>query len=126
MKQISTKHLKFAHNAWMRGLGFYELELSFLRERLEEIAGGNTGREVGENVEHFQNQLIIHRDYLDGLKHRIRGNQGVLENEISVSPEFIDNRELAVYTQLSDDYMTEEKMVNELRHEFNHFAAKWL
>jgi hypothetical protein len=50
----------------------------------------------------------------------------VLENEIIASPGFIDNRELAVYTQLSDDYMTEEKMINELRHEFNHFAAKWL
>ena len=126
MKQISIKHLNFAHNAWLRGLGFYELELGFLRERLEEIAADNTGKMVSEKVEHFQNQFIIHRDYLDGLKHRIQENMKVLQYELAGSDGHVDRDTVAIYNQLAGDYFTEDQLFIALRHEFNGFAAEWM
>ena len=39
-------------------------------KRLEEIASGNTGREVAEGIEHFQNQFLIHIHDMDDLKLR--------------------------------------------------------
>jgi len=126
MKNISIKHLNFAHNAWLRGLGFYELELGFLQERLEEIAGDNTGKEVSEKVEYFQNQLIIHRDYLDNLKHRIHTNKTLLQHELKATTTYVDEATVMAYNQLAEDYFTEDRMFIDLRNEFNRFASEWM
>lgn len=126
MKQISIKHLIFAHNAWLRGLDFYELELRFLQERLEEIAGDNTGYAVSEKIERFQNQFILHREYLDELKHRIHENMKMLQHNIAGSGSHVDIDAVAIYNRLVEDYLTEDQLFIALRHEFNRFAAEWM
>src|SRR5476651_1744213 len=90
MKKTSIKHLTFAHQASLRGLEFYEIEIGFLQERLEEIAADNTNREVAEQVEHFQNQLIIHREQIDIQKHRIHENLDQVAANIKVFENFVD------------------------------------
>ena len=126
MKTASIKHLKFAHNAWLRAIEFYKLELHILQERLEEIAFDNTGKEVSEGIEHYQNQLIIHRDYLDGLAHRIKTNVREAESEITQSSGNVSESTVLVHDELAEQYHTEENMINQLRHEFNRFASKWM
>jgi hypothetical protein len=39
---------------------------------------------------------------------------------------FADEDLLEINEQLFDQYLTEEKLLNELRHEFLRFAAKWM
>lgn len=126
MKKTNIKHLTFAHQACRRGLEFYEIELSFLQERLEEISGDNTGHEVAEQVEHFQNQLIINRDQIDQLKHRIQVNLDQVAAEVKLSDQFIREVTVTAADQIAADYEQEEKLFKELRHDFNRFAAQWM
>ncbi len=42
------------------------------------------------------------------------------------TPGYIDQQVADKHNQLRDSYFTQEKLVNELRHEFNRFAAKWM
>lgn len=126
MKTHSIKHIAPLHHEWLRGLEFYSIELNILQQRLEEIAAGNTGREAAEGIGHFQNQLLIHRDYISGLKDRIQTNLEEMARETEEAAGHLEESTLSHFGQLEEQYETEEKLVNKLRKEFNRFAAKWL
>lgn len=126
MKTHSIKHISPLHHEWLRGLEFYNIELNILQERLEEIAAGNTGHEAAEGIEHFQNQLLIHRDYISGLKDRIQTNLEEMAREAEEAAGHLEEGTLSNFALLEEQYDTEEKLVKELREEFNRFAAKWL
>lgn len=126
MKKTSIKHLTFAHHACLRGLEFYEIEIRFLQERLEEIAADNTSREVAEQVEHFQNQLIIHQEQIDILKHRVKENLDKLATDIKLSENFIQETTVTEANKIASDYQDEENMFNEMRRFFSRFATQWM
>lgn len=126
MKQISNNHLLFANNAMLRGLDFYKLELQFMQTRLDEIAGDNTGTEVTEKVFYFQNKIGKHSENLDELKRRIHADEKMVEYSLRKTGGFVDDRTVIVVDQLTDDYHMEEMLINNLRHEFNLFAAEWM
>jgi len=124
--EISIKHLTFTHQGYLRGLDFYELELRFLQERLEEIASDNTAREVAEKTDHFQNQLTIHKDKIDELKHRLNENIAHVKAELDPTGSFINEDTGKAAELMAEDYRNEEMIFNGLRHEFNRFVAQWM
>jgi hypothetical protein len=126
MKEINIKHITDLHNDALRGLEFYNQELTILQERLDEIAANNSNVEVLEKVDHFQNQFIIHQRCIDELKHDLHKNLKHIEEEVSVTSGFFGESKFAENEYLYEQYVTEEKIFNELRHEFNRFAAKWM
>jgi hypothetical protein len=126
MKHINIKHIDNLHNDAIRGLDFYWQELIILRHRLEEIAAGNTSQDVAEQVEHFQNQFTIHNEQIDELRHAFHENLKKVESQLVELAGFADESSFDENEELYERYVTEEKMFNELRHEFNRFAAKWL
>lgn len=123
---INIKHISNLNNDCLRGLTFYKQELSILQERLEEIAGKNTGSETTMGVEHFQNQFLIHANEMDQLLYRIRKNDKELETEIKTTAIYVQEETAVQHEQIHEAYHTEEKSFNELRQEFNRFAAKWM
>jgi len=126
MKKVSIKHITFAHQSILRGLDFYELELRFLTERLEEIAADNTGREAAEKVETFQNQFTIHKDQISLLKHRVNENFARLQHSLDPSGNYVDENVVQDGEKIGEDYATEEQLFKDMRQEFNRFAAVWL
>ena len=126
MKKINAKHIGHLNSASLRGLDFYQLELKFLQERLDEISRDNTGKEVLEKIEHFQNQFFIHRNAIDELKSHIKANNRRIEIQLTENEPFVDEPLVIEHERLYSDYLTEEKMFNDLRHEFNRFAAEWM
>lgn len=126
MKQISIKHIGNQHNDWLRGLEFYKEELQIIQKRVEEIAAANTGREVAQGIEHFQNQLLIHQNYISEIKHSIQANLKTMQMLLQDTGSYVTEYTATQHFGLNDQYLTEEKLINELRHEFNPFAAKWM
>ncbi|ASU34767.1 hypothetical protein [Mucilaginibacter xinganensis] len=126
MKSINVKQITNLHNDALRGLDFYAQELTILQERLEEIAADNTGKEVLEKVEHFQNQFIIHRQQIDDLRHYLHANLKTIEVQITENTGFVTESSLDKNKNLYEQYVTEENIFNEMHHEFNRFAAEWM
>ncbi|HVV55031.1 MAG TPA: hypothetical protein VHC47_06895 [Mucilaginibacter sp.] len=126
MEQVNIKHLTHSGNDWLKALEFYEEDLKVLQKTLEDIAADNTGHEVSEGIEYFQDQFIIHREKIDELKHLISDNEWDIGSEAQDSAGFVDEGLVEQNNSLYDQYQTEEKMINELRHQFNEFAAKWM
>lgn len=126
MKEINIKHINNLHSDALRSLDFYKQEIAILTKRLEEIAADNTSHEIAEKVEHFQNQFLIQRNNIDELKHRMHENLNKIESQVKESAGFISQSSAAENVELYDQYLTEEKIINELRQEFNRFASKWM
>jgi len=126
MKEINIKHIANLHSDAVRGLDFYKQEIGILEKRLEEIAADNTGHEVAESIEHFQNQFLIQSNNIDELKHLINENIKTIENQVKNSSGFLDENSANENAGLYDQYLAEEKIVKDMRQEFNRFASKWM
>lgn len=127
MHKINITHVNNAHNDWLRALDFYKQEISIMKQRLTEIAGKNTVPGVGSKVEHFENQFKVQRDNIDRLEHHINLNIKGMSNELQNGPtNYVDDVLLAKHNTLGQQYQAEEKTINELRQEFNHFATEWM
>ncbi len=113
------------HNAWIRGLDFYRQELGFLTERLQEIASDNTKDEVLQNIENFQDQFIIHERQIDDLKNDIHQFVNGIANQIEKTG-LVDERCFDEAGKLREKYIDEEKLFNEMRHDFYRFAEEWM
>lgn len=126
MKKISIKHLNNVHGDSIRGLDFYAETLEILRERLNEIAKANTGKETMIGIEHFQNLFIIHQEKIEVLKHRLLKNIEMLAGEIKDTKGFIEQSVFEKNEELQSEYLREVDLFEEMRHEFYRFAAEWM
>jgi hypothetical protein len=81
---------------------------------------------VAEKIDHFQNQLIIHQDKIDQLKHRLNENLAYVKAELDPTGSFINEDTGKAAELMADDYRNEEMIFNGLRHEFNRFATQWM
>lgn len=115
------------HNQWLRALEFYKQEIYILKNRLTEIGKKNTGDDVMKQVEHYENQFKIQAGNIDKLGHDIRGNISQVSEQVQDGHAgYIDSHLLLQHTKLENEFMFEEKVVNELRHDFNRFSAEWM
>lgn len=124
--KTSVTHLSNEHNDWLRSLDFYKQELNILKERLTEIAGKNTGEEAEKGFDHYENQLKIQVTNIDTLRHNINENLSKLAQESKEALGHVDKDLISNHDAFRDKVITLENDVNELRHEFNKFAAKWM
>lgn len=115
------------HNDWLRALDFYKQELDILRARLTEIAGKNTGKDVLQRVEHFENQFKIQTDNIERLLHNIKVNITAAGVQAKASGAgYIDSALLATHDDLERAFTAEESTVQELRYDFQQFSAGWM
>ncbi len=116
-----------AHNDWLRALDFYKQELGILRGRLTEVAGKNTDAEAMKQVEHFENQFKIQVNSIDTLAHNINKHITAIGTQAQEAKAgYIDGELFTQHNELHNSFSAEEKIIQELRANFNVFAAKWM
>ena len=115
------------HTGWVKALDFYKQELDIMKNRLTEIAGKNTTHEVAKDVEHFENQVKLHTENIDNLHHAINSNISKVATQLKENNAgYINTELLTTHDGQKDQFISLEKVINELRHDFNLFAAKWM
>jgi predicted RNase H-like nuclease (RuvC/YqgF family) len=111
---------------WTNKLNFYKDEIKILTGRLEEITSKNSSTEVLAQVEHFQNQFIIQRNNIDEALHAVKMDEEELQEEVKSNPVAVDHRSVEYHAKEKEMVDSFEKNFNDLRDEFNEFAAKWM
>lgn len=107
-------------------LTFYKDEIQILQNRLDEVAAKNNQLECMKEVEHFQNQLIIQKNNIDEIKHKVVLDEDRLVKEIEKNEVAIDHRSIDFHAEEKEDVETFERVFNELRKEINLFFTKWM
>ncbi len=111
---------------WSNKLEFYKDEIKILQNRLEEVAKKNNHKDVLALVEQFQNRLLIHRNTIDEIRHKITISEDKIQQEITKNPVASDHRKAAYHQAEKEEIQIFEKVFSELREEFNRFVSKWM
>lgn len=125
-KKIYATDLHFDHKVWRNELTFYKEELSILQHRLDEVAARNSGDEVMQKVEKFQNQFIRQNEVADIVLHDINANATALEAFIKDNLTAIDHVHFNDHSTLRDKVDTFKKLYAEFKHDLLDFVAEWM
>ena len=109
-------------NAWRETLRSFRDEFSQFRNRLQEIAGRQTQRDVLLEVEHLHNQFHIQLINIHDLKHAIKAHERQLSQNLALSNGQISDETIAQHENLYDEYQSLENTLQDLRQEFAHFT----
>jgi len=118
--------LHFEHEMWLNALSFYKEELKIFENRLGEVSGKNTDRDMKAKVEHFQNQFIREHEVIDILKHDINAHEQTLVQYAKDHPVAIDHVYFDNHTGLEGRMEMFKKLWMELRKEFMLFLRDWM
>jgi hypothetical protein len=110
-------------NAWRETLRSHRDEFGQLKNRLQDLAGHQTNRDILLEIEHLDNQFHIQLINIHDLKQAIKLHHRKLDNELAES----NNGNLAEDTttnheRLYNDYQQLENTLTEVKQEFSHFA----
>jgi len=126
MSYINVSKLSRPPAESMRGLVFYKEEIKILQHRLEEVASKNNSFEARQGIEHFQNQFIVQRNNIDVLRHNINEHAGKVFADAKEHAGKIETVLIGEHDQVKDEFNSFEKVVKDLREEFNQFLVKWM
>ena len=123
---VYLSDLHFEHQLWISELKFFEQEIPVLEKRLAEISQRNTGMEVRQKLEQFQNQFIRHKEVIDELKHNINGHENSLATYAKENQVAIDHVHFKDHGGLREEMNTFRTIYNELKDNFYKFVVTWL
>ena len=113
--QIDVLHSE--NMEWLKKLASYSEEINSMQSSIETIAATYTSRAVMSKIEHFQNQLIIHKHRISGLKHSIKNDEKIIQSH--------DNLKLeSHHASAKDQVHTFEKIIGDLKLELNQFLQQ--
>jgi hypothetical protein len=122
--KVFDQHLE--NSEFFGKLTFYKDEIKILQNRLDEVAAKNNQSDCMKDVEHFQNQLIIQKNNIDEIKHKVVLDEDRLMKEIEKNEVAIDHRSVEFHSEEKEAVETFERIFNDFRKEINLFFTKWM
>jgi hypothetical protein len=117
--KVSNEYLE-----WQSTLGFYKDELAIFKNRLTEVAAGNTAKETMQMVEHFQNQFLIQSESIDILHHDINEYQNAIAKQIQQHAGHVNVMQLSSSALLKNRFENEKKIFTDIKKQFAGFLSK--
>ena len=109
-------------NAWRETLRSYRDEFGQLKNRLQNLAGPQTNRDVLLEIEHLDNQFHIQLINIHDLKQAIKLHHRKLNHEMAESNGQLTDDTTNDHEKLFIDYQQLENTLHEVKQEFSHFA----
>jgi len=107
-------------------LDFYKDEIKILEGRLGELASKNSKNDILGELEKYQNQLIIQRNNIDEIAHKVKINEDALQKEVVKNPVAVDHRHVPYHGAEKALIEGFETNFHSLRADLNGFISKWM
>jgi predicted RNA methylase len=121
---VYISDLHFEHVQWRNELIFWEEQITSYIKRLEEVVTRWTDNEIRAQVEHFQNQFILHNDVIDVLKKDIKKHEQHIAEYAQEHPVAIQHIHFDDHTGLRDRMDTQRNIYTELKGKYYSFLSK--
>lgn len=125
-KVIYDSDLHFEHERWKNELLFYKDEMRSFKNRLEELVNRWTDKEVLAQLEHFQNEFILHEgrvnEFLEGIEfHEHQMADKSRKGEISMDTVLVKN-----HLEFREEMDIQRDLFQNLKKEFFAFLTRYL
>lgn len=123
---LYNEDLHFEHKHWQSELALWEDELKSFNHRLEELVKRWTNKDVLAQLEHYQNEFILHGNVLESLQHEINVHEDNMAEHYKRNEDVI-NRELAKqHLEFRDKMENQREIYSKLKKDFFKFLSKYL
>ena len=122
-KKMYISDLHFEHVQWRSELMFWEEQIASYIRRLEEVVTRYTENGVRAQVEHFQNQFILHNDVIDVLKKDIKKHEQHLADYAQEHPVAVNHVHFDDHSQLRDRMETQRSIYHDLKTKYFRFLS---
>lgn len=123
---IFNSDLHFEHVQWKSELAFWQDELKTFKHRLEELVVRWTDKDVLKELEHFQNQFIIHSDVIDTLNHDINVHETTLGSDHMLDDAHMSDSHKSSHSGFREKMETQREMYADLKKNFYRFLSKYM
>ncbi len=123
---IYNTDLHFEHQQWWSELAFWEDELKSFNNRLSELVTRWTDKEVLAQLEHYQNEFILHNGIIDKLKEAIEVHEIRIAGQSQQGQDALDTELVKRHLEFRNKMETQRQIYADLKKEFFRFLTKYM
>jgi hypothetical protein len=123
---VYNSDLHFEHERWRSELFFWKDEMRSFRNRLEELVTRWTDQKVLAELEHFQNEFILHEGRIDEFLEGIETHEHSIAGKSKSGEISMDRVMMKKHLEFREEMETQRLMFHNLKKEFFNFLTKYM
>jgi hypothetical protein len=123
---LYNEDLHFEHTQWRSELSFWEDELKSFKNRLAELVVRWTDKTVLAQLEHYQNQFILHGEVIDTLQHEINVHETDMAQHSKLNENVINRTFGKQHVAFRNKMETQRQIYADLKKDFFRFLSKYM
>ncbi|RAJ04617.1 hypothetical protein [Arenibacter echinorum] len=123
---LNHEDLHFEHQQWNSELAFWKDELKSFKNRLEELINRWSSKEVLTQLEHFQNEFILHGKVIDELQETTEKHELRIAEQTKTGHEAMDITLSKKHVEFREKMETQRQIYTDLKKEFFRFLTKYM
>tara|TARA_R110002050_G_scaffold286468_3_gene436965 strand:+ start:47999 stop:48385 length:387 start_codon:yes stop_codon:yes gene_type:complete len=123
---ITNSNLHFEHELWRLELFFWKDEMKFFNNRLSELITRWTKKEVLVQLEHFQNEFILHGGVIEDLLETIEMHETRIAGQSQAGQDALDTGLVQKHLDFRNRIETQRTIYADLKKEFFRFLTKYM
>ena len=123
---IHNSDLHFEHKLWQRELTFWEDELKSFNNRLSELVTQWTDKKVLVQLEHYQNQFILHGTVIDKLQDDIAMHEVNMSAHYKKGEDVLNYSFVKKHIEFRNKIETQRDIYADLKKNFFRFLCKYM
>jgi hypothetical protein len=125
-EMLFNSNMHFEHQLWKGELAFWKDELKFFNHRLSELVTRWTKKEVLAQLEHYQNEFILHGGVIEDLQESIEEHETRIAAQSKKSTDVLDVQFAKKHMEFRDRIETQRHIYAKLKKEFFKFLEKYM
>lgn len=123
---VYNSDLHFEHERWRSELFFWKDEMRSFRNRLEELVTRWTDQKVLAELEHFQNEFILHEGRIDEFLEGIETHEHSIAGKSKSGEISMDRIMMKKHLEFREEMETQREMFHNLKKKFFNFLTKYM
>ena len=111
---------------WGSELAFWEDELKSFKNRLSELVNRWTDKSILAELEHYQNEFILHEEVIKGLLEDIEIHETRIGAQTKTGKDMIDTVLAKKHMEFRNRMETQREIYADLKKSFFRFLAKYM
>ena len=123
---IYNSNMHFEHEQWKGELAFWKQELLFFNNKLSELVTRWTNKDVLAQLEHYQNEFILHGGVIEDLLESIEKHETRIAGQSKIEEEAIDTQLAKKHIEFRNRLEAQREIYVELKKQFFRFLEKYM
>ncbi len=123
---LYNSNMHFEHKQWNRELAFWQDELKSFNNRLSELVTRWTNKDVLAQLEHYQNEFVLHGGVIEDLQEIIEEHETRIAGQSKTGEDALDTQLAKKHIEFRNRIETQRHIYAELKKGFFRFLEKYM